>query len=288
MNPGASQPIAEILSLGMGMSIQDSGRRGWRKQGVPVSGAMDDHAMVWANRLLDNPPTAPVLELLLQGARLRFLASTLIAVTGADATCSLPRNRVVEVKMGDEVTFPRNQSGVWTYLAIRGGFQTERPLGSASAYPRGKLGVALKMGDSLQVTYSTTPEKSAGRFLHWSEVRNFTKPPALRVWPGPQWDCFTEAQRDEFFQTEWQVSSQSDRVGYRLSGPQIVANPSQIISEPVRVGSIQIPANGQPIVTMRDGPTVGGYSKLGVVDPADISWLAQCRPGLHVRFQAMI
>jgi antagonist of KipI len=107
----------------------------------------------------------------------------------------------------------------------------------------------------------------------------------LRVWRGPQWDEFTEADRTFFFNRAWTVSSQSDRVGYRLTGEPLVTPHRSLLSEPVLPGTIQVPENGQPIVTMRDGPTVGGYAKLGLVEPTDLSWLAQCRPGQAVRFQ---
>jgi allophanate hydrolase subunit 2 len=94
--------------------------------------------------------------------------------------------------------------------------------------------------------------------------------------------------RELFFTQVWTVTSQSDRVGYRLGGAPLGSRLPQLISEPVRVGTVQVPENGLPIVTMRDGPTVGGYPKLGMVDPADVSWLAQCRPGQKVRFQSFL
>jgi antagonist of KipI len=92
--------------------------------------------------------------------------------------------------------------------------------------------------------------------------------------------------RQRFFDEPWTVTSQSDRVGYRLFGTSLTSKLPQMISEPVRMGTIQVPESGQPIVMMRDGPTVGGYPKLGVLDSADVAWLAQCRPGQHIRFQA--
>ncbi len=125
----------------------------------------------------------------------------------------------------------------------------------------------------------------AGRTIHWKERRQYESPPPLGVWRAPQWELFSESDRKTFFNHEWTVTSQSDRAGYRLSGKPLKAEPAEMISEPVRVGSIQIPENGLPIVIMRDGPTVGGYPKLGMIDPPDLSWLAQCRPGQKVRFQ---
>jgi allophanate hydrolase subunit 2 len=105
------------------------------------------------------------------------------------------------------------------------------------------------------------------------------------VWPGPQYALFSAADQTRLFEQSWRVSSRSDRVGYRLEGKPFEARLPQMVSEPVRMGTIQVPESGQPIVTMRDGPTVGGYPKLGLVDADDLSWLTQCRPGQEVRFR---
>ena len=107
----------------------------------------------------------------------------------------------------------------------------------------------------------------------------------MRVWPGPQWGKFSDLARDTFFATAWKVSPQSDRAGYRLDGAEIPPPGGSLASEPVLVGSIQVPPGGQPIVTMPDGPTIGGYHKLGLVDPEDLRWLVQTPPGRTVRFR---
>jgi len=284
------QKVFEILEPGLGATLQDRGRPGWRRFGVPPSGAMDDHAAHWANRLLDNTPDAPVVEFLLQGARLRALGETWIAVTGADADASVPTWRAVRTNEDEVLQFPANRSGVWVYLAVEGGFEGPRWLGSASVYARGRLGQPSASGNVLCRATNARfelPRGVAGRVVDWHERRNYESPPPLRVWRAPQWDLFSETDRDFFFAQEWTVSSQSDRVGYRLAGRPLKPSAAQILSEPVLVGSIQIPPDGQPIVTMRDGPTVGGYPKLGLVEAADVSWLAQCRPGVNVRFQLL-
>jgi biotin-dependent carboxylase-like uncharacterized protein len=283
-----SQPVLKILDPGMGASLQDGGRRGWRRFGVPPSGAMDEHAAQWANRLLDNAADAPVVELVLLGALLQVAEDTWLALTGANVATSLPMWRAVRIKAGDYIQLLDCQAGVWSYIAVEGGIAGEKILGSASAYPRGGLGRSLKAGDVLEKVNSTSlqlPPHVAGRSAAWDERRDYASPPALRVWRGPQWDLFSEADQQRFFQDEWTVSSQSDRVGYRLIGRPLKLAQTQIISEPVLVGSIQVPENGQPIVTMRDGPTVGGYPKLGVLDPVDVSWLAQCRSNQKIRFR---
>lgn len=280
--------IMRVLTPGFGASVQDRGRVGWRKFGVPSSGFMDEHAASWANRLLDNPPSCPVLELLLQGASFQVLQDVWIAAAGADAEATVPMWRAARVKEGERIDFRHNRSGLWTCLAVEGGFSAPALLGSASAYERGGLGANLKAGDTLR----RVPDKSfrlmpgvAGRLVPPHERRDYEQPPALRVWPGPQSDLFTGGDHERFFNEPWTISPQSDRVGYRLVGAPLASTPAQILSEPVRVGTIQVPENGLPIITMRDGPTVGGYPKLGMVDPRDLAWLTQCRPGQSVRFQ---
>ena len=283
------EDVFKVIAPGLAATMQDQGRFGWRRFGVPTSGPMDDHAAAWANRLLDNPPEAPVLELLLQGAKLAVLNDAWIAITGADAEANLPTWRIVRAKADEMIQFPHARSGVWIYIAVEGGFESDKVLGSASTYQRGGLGMPLAPGDILRrkpdAAFRLIP-KVAGRSVAWCERRNYDSPPGLRVWPGPQWDSFSESERQSFFAQEWTVTSRSDRAGYRLTGTDLKQDVTQIISEPVRVGSIQMPPSGQAIVIMRDGPTVGGYPKLGMIDLADLSWLAQCRPGQKVRFRA--
>lgn len=250
---------------------------------------MDNHAAGWANRLLENAPEVPVLELLLQGAQLKVLNTTWLAITGGDTHCNLPLWRVVRAHAGEQIVFPASRKGLWTYLAVEGGFEAPRWLGSASIYPRGRIGRALAAGDVLcrvsGATQFALPKRVAGRLAATDERHDYANPPVLRIWPGPQWELFSSADRSVFFQQAWTVSPQSDRVGYRLEGTRLNPAQKQILSEPVLVGSVQVPPVGQPIVTMRDGPTVGGYPKIGLIEPEDLSWLTQCRPGTQVRFR---
>ncbi len=285
------KPVLRVLSPGLGLTIQDRGRPGFGRFGVPRSGAMDPHAFTWANRLLDNSPNAPSLELLLQGALLEVLSDAWITVCGADLACSVPRWRTVRVKTGSHIEFSQNKSGIWAYLAIEGGFgnPAEHYFGSHSTYADAGLGKRFEPGDLLHGLGGPEPRLElppsvASRLVPWDEHRDYRFPPPLRVWPGPQWELFSERDRSRFFENDWTTTSRSDRTGYRLSGPTLKSGVTQILSEAVLPGSIQIPGVGQPIVTMNDGPTVGGYPKLGLVEPADLSWLAQARPGTKVRF----
>ncbi|MGB0582555.1 MAG: biotin-dependent carboxyltransferase family protein [Limisphaerales bacterium] len=287
MTEKKAKSLLEIVSPGMGMTVQDLGRIGWRRFGVPMSGAMDDHSLRIANQLVGNPPGTPGLEMLLQGQRIRVREDAWISVTGADSSSTIADWHAAKVHKGSEIVFPVNRSGVWIYLAVAGGVTAPSWFGSASVCPRAQIGSALQSGDQLfRATESSVqlPGAVAGRVAAWEEQRNFQKPPVFRVWPGPQRDWFSESELDRFFENSWKISSQSDRTGYRLEGEPISVPDRGLISEPVRIGSVQIPPNGQPIVTMRDGPTVGGYPKIGMLDPRDLSWLVQCRPGQDVQF----
>jgi allophanate hydrolase len=281
--------VLQILEPGLGVSVQDLGRRGWKRYGVPPGGAMDRHAAMLANRLVGNPPEAPVLEMLLGGARFRAFRAVEMGLTGA--TVSGLRSeawRTFRLGADEEWGVGPPLAGVWSYLAVPGGWAGRRWFGSVSVFPRGGLGAALKAGDLLGRENGGGGGGSAlgvgGRWLRPGESRDYSDPPSIPVWPGPQWECFPGAVRSAFFGGTWTVSSRSDRTGYRLEGPALLVDVPAIPSEPVLPGSIQVPPDGGPIITQRDGPTVGGYPKLGLVDPLHLSWVAQHRPGQSIRF----
>lgn len=282
-----SVPVLEILNTGMGISLQDQGRRGWKRFGVPVSGAMDDHAAIWANRLLGNDDSAPVLELLMQGAELKLLRNCRIAVTGAEAGAILPSWHAKEMKTGQRLHFPANRDGIWTYITVPGGFSATKTLGSVSRYERADLGPSVKAGDILYANSAASPQPSsvAGSMVIPKERRNYQEPGLLRVYPGPQWAAFDDKTKHRFLEQEWELDSRSDRVGYRLLGKVLSVPLLEMQSEPMMVGSVQVPPDGRPIVLMRDGPTVGGYPRIGQLAPETVSQLAQCKPGVKFRWK---
>ncbi len=280
--------LLRIRSTGLGLSLQDAGRPGHRRFGLPASGAMDPVSASWANRLLDNPPEAPVLELCLQGQQLEVLRDGWIAVVGSSQARGLAPNRAFHARGGDRLDFGApGPSGVWTYLAVPGGFCSESFLGSCSAHPRAGIGHALQAGDTLSTGSSTDWSPPAGvisRSVALDPESRISEVQPIRVWPGPQWDQFHEEQQARLFTAEWKVSSRCDRVGYRLEGPGLSWTGGSLISEPVLPGSIQVPTDGQPIVTLHDGPTLGGYPKIGWIDHRDLPVLVQRRAGRSIRF----
>lgn len=281
------QPILEILSTGVGLSIQDAGRAGWRRFGVPVGGAMDRYSLAAANRLLGNRETAPALEIMLQGAKLKVLADTWLALAGADLGCGIEPWTAQRVSAGEVLTFPQARSGLFAYLAVPGGVVADHWFGSASVDARNGLGCVLRNGIRLSAVQSAPQVSTEGvslRRLLVEDRRDFGREVTFELLRGPQYALFSESARDVLVASPWRVSARSDRTGFRLEGPTIEV-PASIPSEPVLPGSFQIPGNGQPIVTMVDGPTVGGYAKLAVLRDADIDRLAQCAPGTQISFQ---
>lgn len=277
----------EILATGVGVSLQDRGRSGWRRFGVPPGGAMDRSSAAAANALLGNRGDVPVLEIVMGGAQLCVLHDTWVALAGADLGCAIAPWTACAVKAGTVLHFPQSRSGLWTYLAVPGGFVADRWFGSASVDTRNGLGQPLRKGDQLSVVLrepNTSVERVGRRVLLPELQRDFSVERTFELLPGPQFEQFTAEARELLVTAQWTVSARSDRTGFRLEGP-ILDVPASIASEPVLPGSFQIPGNGQPIVTMTDGPTVGGYAKMAVLRETDLDWLAQCRPGSRVTFK---
>jgi biotin-dependent carboxylase-like uncharacterized protein len=238
-----------------------------------------------ANLLVGNEEGAPVIELLFTGARFRVLNSAELAITGAEVESGWPQWRNFGVRPGDEIAFARPRAGVWTYLAVRGGFVAPKWFGSASVNPRAGFGEALRPGVRLlREEDARRSEEISSRFVPDLVRERFDRIPILRIWRGPEWDCFSEQACGLFLDETWLVSAQSDRAGYRLEGAALESR-LRMLSAPVAVGTIQVPPNGLPIVLLRDGPTVGGYPRLAILDPFAVSRFTQCAPGTAVRFE---
>lgn len=269
----------EIISPGLLATIQDGGRPGWRRFGIPPGGVMDRGAWHTANRLLHNALDAPVLECL-QGTSLRATREITVATSGAWGAIAWA------AKPGEIIEFPPTLAGVWHYLALPGGIAADSFLNSTSVCVRAQIGMPLGKGSSLACHGNPSSNLPAGvKCRHPIFDDDFVLPSdALRVWPGPQWDQFDRTAQDAFLGQPWKISARSDRTGYRLEGRAIKAPKEELVSEPVRIGSVQIPPNGQPLITLHDGPTVGGYAKIALIEPADLSRFVQTRPGRSIRF----
>ena len=311
--------VMRIERPGMFSTVQDLGRRGEQSYGVPVAGAMDATAHRIANALVGNDASAATLEVTLTGPSVRFAQNTVVAMSGAHFHASVqgqrvPMNRAIVIRAGHSLDIGQRTQGARLYLAVRGGLDTPPVLGSRSTYVRGgfggHLGRALRAGDKVPLgppgpmtrlerlmVQSGLPTTMAAEVdigalaRHWpcpaeGEATHASRAAApIRILRGPQWRAFPVAMRRQFVTVPFVVSSQSDRMGYRLSGPQLVlSKPLEMISEAVNIGTIQVPPDGQPIILMADRQTAGGYPKMAYVIAADVSRLAQALPGDVLRF----
>jgi len=289
----------EVLDGGLLTTVQDLGRTGYERYGVPVAGAMDPFALRAANWLVGNPPDVAALEVTLAGPRLRATEKCLIAVTGADLGLrvngwNLPAWMAVFVRQGWTIEFSGRETGCRAALAVAGGIDVAPVMESRSTYLSGGFGGfegrALCRGDFISVgsVGFHLPER-AGQTFPSRLISNYGDAPTIRVILGPQDDYFTDEGVATFLSSEYVVSPTSDRMGCRLQGPQIAhKDATGIISDGIPLGAVQVPPDGQPIVMLADRQTTGGYPKIGTVISADIPLLAQCVPGQsRVRFEAI-
>lgn len=287
----------EVIDVRGLATVQDSRRKGWRQFGVPSSGPMDRLAFQAANVLAGNPMEYAGIEIGLGDAIFQPRQDCVIAVTGAGYKLSIS---VWEfslwssffVRAGWKIQLSKTTDGMWAYLAVTGGVQTQPILGSRSTYLRGGFGGlegrqlqtddVIRTGVSSHLSYEL-----AARTLPDEARPNYDIHPTLDVILGPQTGFFTDESIETFLSSEYSVGLASDRMGYRLEGlPLSHCGKTELISEGMAFGAIQIPSNGQPIVMMADCPTTGGYPKIGTVVSADLPLLAQCVPNKgRIRFR---
>ena len=289
----------QVLESGLLTTVQDLGRYGYERFGIPVAGAMDPFAIQAANVLVGNEPGEAALEITLSGPTLRATDSCLIAITGADFPYrvggrEIPMWMAVFVRKGWLIEFGGQKTGCRAYLAVAGGIDVPTVMGSKSTYLTGGFGGfegrALRKGDLIPIGKPTFHLPGlAGKGFPTDRIPKYSDAPEVRVILGPQDDYFTQEGIATFLSSEYQVSSTSDRMGYRLQGPEIAhIGRADIISDGIPLGSVQVPADRQPIVMMADHQTTGGYPKIATVINADISLLAQCIPGANtVTFKAI-
>lgn len=279
-----------VLAVGPEALVQDAGRFGWLRAGVGRSGAADQRAYGLATRLLANPSGSAVIECLFGGLQVRMHASTLITVTGATAPLTVdgvPHGHasVVAVRAGQVIRLGVPESGVRSYLAVRGGIDTVPILGSRSRDTLSGIGPdPLTAGQTLPIG----PEPQEWPIIDVAPVQPPTDEELrVRVRLGPRDDWFVDA--DALFAARWMVSPASNRIGVRLQlasegDPLRRSVERELPSEGMPLGAIQVPPGGEPVVFLADHPVTGGYPTIATVLDADIPLLAQARPGQRVRF----
>jgi len=294
----------EVIKPGLLTTIQDLGRPGYFHLGIPEGGAMDRAALRIANMLVGNPEDAAGLEAVFMGPELKFNDDAVIAITGAEMPVFLDGEArsgwaSFPVRAGQTLKFGFLKTGARIYIAIAGGIDTPPALGSRSTYPIGALGGfegrALAAGDVVPV--GTPATDTPARTLDQSLLLQLPKPVELRVLPGLYWHRLTEASQAQFFDDEWKVAPEADRMGYRFRGGNPVefvereqpfgagSDPSNIVDGCYSYGSIQIPGGTEPIVLHRDAVSGGGYFTIGAIISADMDLIGQLQPNTTVRFR---
>ena len=276
-DPEISVGRIEVVEPGSLTTVQDLGRSGYESAGVSPGGAVDRQALRQANLIVGNPPGAAALEACMCGPVLKFHAPAVVAWAG--------KSRLVET--GETVDFSKLAGGLRAYLSVAGGLRVPDLLGSAATDLRagfgGHGGRALRAGDRLEFgepgRIPTPGDWQVGRGGRVPEI-------VLRFLPGAQGPWFSDAARMRFRTEAYRVTADSDRMGARLSGPPLeLAEPREMISQPVACGSVQVPPDGQPIVLLAGRQTIGGYPQIGHVISVDLPKLAGAWPGAVVRFR---
>lgn len=283
-----------ILEPGPQTTVQDLGRRGQLRSGIPPAGPVDCAAFVLANRLVGNADGAAGLECTVAGPRFEARSACAIAVTGATMPLTVngaeaPAWTTVPLRPGDVVKLGAARAGVRAYVAFSGGIDVPEVLGSRATYLRGRLGGvqgrALRRSDVLRLFPAPVP---ATRRAPASAIPGLGGEPTIRVVLGPQADRFTEAGIRAFLTESYEMLPQSDRMGARMRGPRIThTRGHDIISDGIALGSIQVPGDGQPIALLVDRQSTGGYTKVATVCSFDIGRLGQVKPGQRLRFEAL-
>ena len=289
-----------VKKPGVVTTIQDKGRFGYQGSGFSTNGVMDHRAFVVANLLVENDPNAPVLEFALAGPTVRFTTKTFVAITGGDFSPTLdgepvPLYTALMVQRGSILRFKASKTGCYGYLAIAGGsVRVPEVMGSRSTNLKcefgGWRGRALVVGDYVPFTTKSTdflPNLGSHRIDGDDAFYGFGQDEiVVRVVPGPQEHMFSDAGIQTFYSQAFTTTTKSDRMGYRLEGPEIeTKHGSDIISDGIAFGAVQVPSHGRPIIMLADRQTTGGYAKIGTVATVDIPKLVQRPPGSKIRFE---
>ncbi len=288
-----------VINPGVFTQIQDLGRYQQAKQGLSQGGVLDEKAASWANYLLGNDSNAPLLEISFGQTKLQTDQDIWLAITGADMNAMITdqqglqtaqaNNQSFLLKRGQSITFGFATSGVRAYLAVAGGLVLDKQFASVSTVARNRIGgltgsgLPLQVGQKLECLLSK--QGGAINKLPVQFVPDYHLPVYLGVIEAYQAEAFSAEQKSHFYQSEYVITAQSDRMGLRLQGAPIQCKLNGIVSEGIALGSIQIPADGLPIILLNDRQTLGGYPKMGCICRADLSRLAQLPVGTVIRFK---
>ncbi|WP_163516548.1 biotin-dependent carboxyltransferase family protein [Gelidibacter japonicus] len=281
--------MVEILKAGLYDSIQDLGRLGYQQFGVPISGTMDHYSRQLANAILGNQEDAAVLEFTLKAPRLKFHRTTAICITGMESQAKInekpiENNTYVIVRKNDILSFGTRKLGCRGYLAVLGGFQSEKIMQSRSFYKSITEQQRLKTGDFINLSQIPIPFKRSNAVLktpkaHFESVR-------IKVFKGIEFEMLGPDHQNKIFTTEFTVSTDSNRMAYQLD-ERFENSLEPIITSPVLPGTVQLTPSGQLMVLMRDCQTTGGYPRILQLSEMAINRLSQRIPGQIVQFELL-
>ncbi|WP_251033417.1 biotin-dependent carboxyltransferase family protein [Bacillus sp. ISL-75] len=296
----------KVHQPGLLTTIQDLGRFGSQKFGVLVSGAMDPISLRVANLLVGNNEGEGALEITLFGTTLEFETDELIAITGGDLQPAIDGNvapmwRPVLIRKGSILQFKSAINGCRAYVAFAGGIDVPEVMGSKSTYLRAAIGGlhgrSLQKGDVFESgTFNTLSRALVHQLermtthipwsVNYTEFISFNKTQTIRVLRGAEFERFDTASQQTFLSNRYTLTTQADRMGYRLEGESLkLSEKFELLSEGVTYGTIQVPSNGKPIILMADRQTTGGYPKIGQVISVDLPCLAQMQPNANMEFK---
>lgn len=278
----------KVIKPGFQTSVQDLGRFGLSHVGLSHCGAIDEHAYRWANYLLDNNQNDATLEITLGNCELEAKTETTICITGADLNFKINNKNKTNwqthhIEKGDVLTWSTAKNGMRAYLAVKDGLQTKVFFNSRSVNVREHIGRLIQTNDEL--LYKNFQEKHNSRSVPKEFIPNYQTPLTVRVLPSYQFESFSKQQREIFLNQNYILSNQSDRTGYRIQGNEIENIPTNLVSEGMCLGSVEITNAGLPIILMNDSPTIGGYPKIGTVFSLDLAQLAQRQANTEINFE---
>ncbi|MRS13941.1 5-oxoprolinase/urea amidolyase family protein [Enterobacteriaceae bacterium RIT691] len=280
--------MLKIIRSGLYTSVQDGGRYGLRQSGISRCGALDKPSLITANLLVGNEPEAAALEITLGQLTVQFEQNGWFALTGAGCEATLDGETVwagwrQPVSAGQTLVLKRPVHGIRSYLAVAGGIDVPKVLGSYSTDLKagigGLEGRRLQDGDVLKLL------PAVRTFSGPQGVKQLPYSNRIRALPGPEYHEFDAASQENFWRAPWQLSPQSNRMGYRLQGqPLVRTTDRELQSHGLLPGVVQVPHNGQPIVLMNDAQTTGGYPRIACIIDADMYQLAQIPLGQPIHF----
>ena len=285
-----------VLKAGMLTTVQDLGRNGYQSQGFSVAGVMDVRSFKIANLLLDNPENEAVLEFTLIGPTLQFTSETIIAITGGDFQPTIngnpaPMYTALYMNRGDILKFGSARTGSRGYIAFSSYLDIPVVMGSRCNNLKSKIGgfKGRKLHDEDYISFRIKRRYLPFFLSRKLDLDEFDQEEAeLRVVLGPQCDMFTKDGIHTFLSETYMVTSDFDRMGCRMEGPFIASkNGSDIISDGIAFGSVQVPSHGKPIILLADRQTTGGYAKIATVATVDIPKLVQRKTDHKIRFKAI-